>query len=114
MSAPSPLPPGERLVVCLGYPALQSPECVEQVRAVAPDAEVLTLPVDPEGEWLGVPPAEPHPEPRGEPPRGRQAAGMRIVSGCFHGSALGGFSSRRGQCPVAWPRPVGPRNWFQF
>lgn len=53
----------ERLVVCLGYPELQMPEHVERVRAIDPRIEVVTLPVDPDAEWITVPPADPHAEP---------------------------------------------------
>jgi phosphoglycerate dehydrogenase-like enzyme len=53
----------EPLVVCLGYPELDEPEHIERVRAIDPGIEVVTLPVEPDKDWITVPPAEPHPEP---------------------------------------------------
>ena len=53
----------ERIVVCLGYPTLQAPEHLERVRAVDSRVEAVTLPVDPDAEWITIPPAEPNEEP---------------------------------------------------
>ncbi len=53
----------DRIVFCLGYPALQDPGRVRRLRDLDPRVEVVTLPVDPEGEWLTVPPKDPHEEP---------------------------------------------------
>jgi len=58
-----PPAPGERLAVCLGYPALQSAAHQDAVRAIDPRIEVATLPVDPDSVWITVPPAQPHEEP---------------------------------------------------
>lgn len=52
-----------RVVVCLGYPDLLSEVHVERARAVSPAVEVVSLPVDPDGNWIEIPPAEPHAEP---------------------------------------------------
>jgi len=52
-----------RLVVCLGYPTHQRPAHAERLRAIDPGIEVVTLPVDPDSEWVTIPPAEPHDEP---------------------------------------------------
>ena len=53
----------DRLVVCLGYPELDKPEHVERVRSIDPQIDVVTLPVEPEKDWITVPPAEPNNEP---------------------------------------------------
>ena len=63
-----------RLVVCLGYPALQAPEQFERLRVISPRIDPVALPVDSGGEWLSVPPVDPHEEP---PPWARQAAPER-------------------------------------
>lgn len=54
---------GEPVVVCLGYPALFEPRYAERLREIDPRIEPIPLPVDPDGEWLTVPPHDPHPEP---------------------------------------------------
>ncbi len=54
---------GESIVFCLGYPALQAPRYVQRLRDLDPRVEVVTLPVDPESEWVTVPPKDPHEEP---------------------------------------------------
>jgi phosphoglycerate dehydrogenase-like enzyme len=53
---------GGPIVVCLGYPALQTPEHVRRAREQDPRIEVVTLPVD-GGAWLTTPPKDPHAEP---------------------------------------------------
>jgi len=53
----------ERLKVCLGYPAVQGTERSARVRAIDPRIDVLELPVDPDADWLSIPPVEPHEEP---------------------------------------------------
>ncbi len=58
-----PPEPGERVVVCVGYPALQSSAQVEALRAIDPRIEVAMLPVDPGSLWVSVSPAQPHEEP---------------------------------------------------
>ncbi len=55
--------PGDEVVFCLGYPALQAPGHVERLRALDPRVEVVALPVDPGSEWMSVPPKDPHDEP---------------------------------------------------
>jgi phosphoglycerate dehydrogenase-like enzyme len=65
---------GERIGVCLGYPALQEPAHQERIRALDPRIDVLTLPVDPETNWVKVSPGEPHEEP---PPWARGVAAAR-------------------------------------
>jgi phosphoglycerate dehydrogenase-like enzyme len=67
-------PSDARLVVCLGYPTHQRPEHVARLRAIDPGIEVVTLPVDPDSEWVTVPPADPHDEP---PPWAVGAAAAR-------------------------------------
>ena len=51
------------MVVCLGYPDLLSEAHVERARAVHSAVDVVTLPVDPQGNWIEIPPADPHAEP---------------------------------------------------
>ena len=65
--------PGQRVVVCLGYPDLLSEVHRERVRAVDPTLEVVALPVD-TGDWIGISPAEPHEEP---PPWAKSQAALR-------------------------------------
>jgi phosphoglycerate dehydrogenase-like enzyme len=55
--------PGQPVVLCLGYPALQGPRRVERLRALDPRVETVALPVDPQGEWVTVAPKDPHDEP---------------------------------------------------
>lgn len=64
----------DRVVLCLGYPALQSPAHVQRLRGLDPRVEVVTLPVDPESEWVTVVPKDPHDEP---PPWARGVAEQR-------------------------------------
>jgi phosphoglycerate dehydrogenase-like enzyme len=54
---------GDRIVFCLGYPALQEARHVQRLRDLDPRVEVVTLPVDPKSEWVTVAPKDPHPEP---------------------------------------------------
>jgi len=51
------------VVICLGYPTHQASRHAERLRALDPRVEVVTLPVDPDGEWVTVPPKDPHAEP---------------------------------------------------
>jgi phosphoglycerate dehydrogenase-like enzyme len=53
----------EPLVVCLGYPAVQGPDRLEQLRQIDPRIEPVVLPVDPGGGWLTAAPGEPFDEP---------------------------------------------------
>jgi len=53
----------DRIVFCLGYPALQAPRHVERLRDLDPRVDIVTLPVDPETDWVTVPPKDPHDEP---------------------------------------------------
>ena len=53
----------DRLVVCLGYPPLLEKEHVERIQSIDPSIDVVTLPIDPGGEWITIPPAEPNVEP---------------------------------------------------
>ncbi|MEM7413520.1 MAG: D-2-hydroxyacid dehydrogenase [Myxococcota bacterium] len=53
----------EPLVVCLGYPALLADRYVARVRAIDPRIEVVGMPVDPDTDWVTVPPDRPHDEP---------------------------------------------------
>jgi phosphoglycerate dehydrogenase-like enzyme len=64
----------EPIVFCLGYPTHQAPRHVERLRALDPRVEVVTLPVDPNSEWVTVPPKDPHAEP---PPWATGAAAAR-------------------------------------
>ena len=66
---------GRRVVVCLGYPDLLSEAHAERARAVDPAVEVVTLPVDRDGNWIGISPAEPHAEP---PPWAQGQAAARL------------------------------------
>src|SRR5262245_17764048 len=62
------------IVVCLGYPALMSPEHVARVEAIDRRFEAVGLPVDPDSNWIRISPAEPHPEP---PPWAKGVAAER-------------------------------------
>ena len=53
----------EPIVVCLGYPALLADRYVDRVRAISPCIEVVGMPVDPDADWVTVPPDKPHEEP---------------------------------------------------
>jgi phosphoglycerate dehydrogenase-like enzyme len=53
----------DRIVFCLGYPALQEARHLQRLRDLDPRVEVVTLPVDPKAEWVTVAPKDPHPEP---------------------------------------------------
>ena len=64
----------EPVVVCLGYPPLVTPEHVDRIAAIDPRIEVVTLPIDPGGDWITIPPAEPNEEP---PPWARGCAAER-------------------------------------
>jgi len=52
----------EPLVVCLGFPVFHHERFLAHVRALE-GVEADILPVDPDGDWAGVAPGEPHPEP---------------------------------------------------
>lgn len=56
-------PNSERLVVCLGYPAVQAPQHLERLRRIDPRIEPIPLPVDPGGGWVSAAPGEPFAEP---------------------------------------------------
>jgi phosphoglycerate dehydrogenase-like enzyme len=62
------------LVVCLGFPPFHERKYVERLRAL-PGVEPLILPVDADGDWAGVNPSVPAPEP---PPWARGVAGPRL------------------------------------
>ena len=64
----------DKIVVCLGYPAVTSPAHIERLRAIDPRIEPLVLPVDPDGDWMGVDNGDPHPEP---PPWAQNCADER-------------------------------------
>jgi phosphoglycerate dehydrogenase-like enzyme len=49
--------------VCLGYPAYAADRYAERLRAIDPRVQPRSLPVDPGGDWITVPPGEPHDEP---------------------------------------------------
>ncbi len=49
--------------VCLGYPAYAADRYAERLRAIDPRIQPCCLPVDPGGDWITVPPGEPHDEP---------------------------------------------------
>lgn len=55
----------ERIVVCVGYPDMQSPRHLERLRAIDPRIDPRPLPVDPGDArtWAAVYPGEPHAEP---------------------------------------------------
>ncbi len=52
----------EPLVVCLSFPVFHHEDYLERLRALE-GVEPLILPVDPQGDWAGVAPGEPHAEP---------------------------------------------------
>jgi phosphoglycerate dehydrogenase-like enzyme len=56
---------GERngIRVCLGYPALDTPEFHERLRRLDSRLEPISLPVDPESDWFNAPAGQPHEEP---------------------------------------------------
>ncbi len=54
---------GEPLVVCVGYPGLLADHYLARARAIDPRIEVVGLPVDPDTDWVSVPPDQPHAEP---------------------------------------------------
>lgn len=56
-------PSEEKVVVCIGFPALHGPESVAALRAIDPRVEPVLLPVDPGSDWLSAAPADPHQEP---------------------------------------------------
>ncbi len=51
------------IVVCLGYPALQSPTHLDRIRAIDPRYEPVALPVDANTDWVTAPPEKPFDEP---------------------------------------------------
>lgn len=51
------------IVVCIGYPALLGDAYVSRLEALDPRIEVTGLPVDPDTDWVTVPPDQPHDEP---------------------------------------------------
>lgn len=64
----------DRIVFCLGYPALQAPRHVQRLLDLDPRVDVVTLPVDAQSDWVTVVPKDPHPEP---PPWATGAADER-------------------------------------
>jgi phosphoglycerate dehydrogenase-like enzyme len=64
----------DRIVICLGVPAYQTPAHVERLAKLDPRLEVVGLPVDAGAEWASVAPGEPHDEP---PPWARSVAAER-------------------------------------
>jgi phosphoglycerate dehydrogenase-like enzyme len=79
---------GERIGVCVGYPALQSPAQLERLRAIDARLDVFPLPVDPDSNWIKVSPGEPHDEPppwaRGVGPQRREALARTQVLLALH------------------------------
>lgn len=77
----------EPLVVCLGFPVFQHERYVERLSALD-GVEVVILPVDPDGDWAGVAPGEPHPEPppwaRGQAEARREALARARVLVALH------------------------------
>ena len=59
----------EPIVVCLGFATMLEDHYIERVRAIDPRIEVVGLPVDPDTDWLTVPPDQPHDEARWPAPR---------------------------------------------
>jgi hypothetical protein len=47
----------------MGYPALLAERFKERVRTIDPRIEVVGMPVDPDTDWVTVPPDQPHDEP---------------------------------------------------
>lgn len=56
-------PDSSKIVVCLGYPPIQSEAHIQRLRAIDPRIEPLVLPVDPDGDWIDVDNGVAHPEP---------------------------------------------------
>jgi len=54
---------GREIVVCLGYPAFQSPAHHERVREIDARYEPIALPVDANHAWITEPPEKPFDEP---------------------------------------------------
>ena len=75
------------LVVCLGFPVFHDESYLERLRGLD-GVEPVVLPVDPEGDWGGVAPGEPHPEPpewgRGVGPERRAALARAEVLVALH------------------------------
>jgi len=53
----------DSIVLCLGYPALYQDAFYERLCAIDPRIEVVTLPVDPDSDWLNDTSHIPHDEP---------------------------------------------------
>jgi phosphoglycerate dehydrogenase-like enzyme len=51
------------IVVCMGYPALLDERFTRRARDIDPRIEVVGMPVDPDTDWVTVPPDQPHDEP---------------------------------------------------
>jgi phosphoglycerate dehydrogenase-like enzyme len=51
------------IVVCLGYPALQSPAHVDRIKEIDARYEPVALPVDANTDWVTEPPEKPFAEP---------------------------------------------------
>ncbi len=51
------------IVVCLGYPALQSSAHIDRIREIDDRYEPVALPVDPNTDWVTEPPDRPFAEP---------------------------------------------------
>ena len=62
------------IVVCVGVPIYGTPAHRERLLALDPRLEVVVLPIDPDADWAGVAPGEPHDEP---PPWARSVAAER-------------------------------------
>ena len=52
-----------RVVVCLGVPVYLGEACQERLRGLDPRVETVGPPIDPDGDWAAVNPADPHEEP---------------------------------------------------
>jgi len=63
----------EPLHVCIAFPPLAAPHYLERLRTI-PGVEPVVLPIDPDGDWLSVPPHDPHAEP---PPWAKSVARER-------------------------------------
>lgn len=56
-------PVSHPIVVCLGYPALQSPVHFDRIREIDARYEPVTLPIDANTDWVTEPPDRPFDEP---------------------------------------------------
>ena len=53
----------ESITLCLGYPALYQERFIERLHAIDPRIDVVTLPVDPDSDWINDTSHLPHDEP---------------------------------------------------